>query len=103
MTQGKNLVGVKILLEHGHFMAWAMREPQARQLVTLWSSGQLAIKGHTTIDHNQFPAETGEPWAVRLDQIIGIHFFDLQAMVQAQQQGQAPPQKGPWYQSGGYN
>ncbi len=72
-------VGLRFLLTHGSFMDIMMTEDQARQVVKSWASGEFRLRDKQIM--------TGDIWAVKMDEVIGIHTYEIQRVPQQQAQG----------------
>lgn len=91
------MIGVRLLLEYSHFLQIPLAEADANRLIDGWENGHL--KG---ILSSKGFATPGLKWAVRVDKVIGVHTFDLEAQQRAAQQQQGQQGRGipkePWQQ-----
>ena len=70
-------VGVKILLEHMHFLQFLTTEVEARSLIASWAAGKLK----PILSHADVKAPVGVPtadWAVQTSAIRAIHTVPLE-------------------------
>lgn len=62
-------IGLKFLLRGGAFVCAVMEESKAREAIALWMQGKLPpIGGETTAQQS---------WAVKTEEVVAIHTFDL--------------------------
>lgn len=89
-----NQVGLRFLLESGHFINVAVTEDEAVKTINNWKEGKLP----EVIAHTRVPSPQGSlSWSVRTKAIVAIHTVDLSQMMQgipATQPGLPPPSSG---------
>lgn len=87
------LVGLKFLLEDGHYLALALKQAEATEILKGWRDGLLKpIIGGTS--ENSSPFESCA-WAIKTDKIKGIHTFNLASLARPDVgMGLAPPGHG---------
>ena len=88
------MIGLRFLLNYGHFLQIAISEQEAKQIMQGWSAGTLRpILQGTSPPSGIIP---GVAWSIRTECIVAIHTFDLELLEQQR------PQAGvlPWPRSG---
>lgn len=74
-------VGVKILLNHGHWLCVLLSEEDAAQLLDNFTNTTHFGKDPSTVGGKCLL--TGSSWSVRLDMAVAIHTVDSKDMVPA--------------------
>jgi len=86
-------IGVKILLEYGHFIAVTMEEADARGLIEAWKSEEYGtLEGSDQVGGEQWH------WCVRTNRVVSIHTFVLGA---EQKPVHQPGGNWPWPKASG--
>lgn len=70
-------VGLRFLLRGGSFLGAVMPESEARETVRRWISNDFGLRG---IDHLGDPDHPGGSWGVKVDDIVGIHTYELEGV-----------------------
>lgn len=89
MFKGQNLVGVKISLAFSHYLMVILTQEEANQLFEEW---ETHVRG-VDVDPPLSPVFSGDShpygdkfaaitWAVKADDIVGLHTVPLEALVQ---------------------
>ena len=78
------MTGLKIMLQHGHLLAMALSDTEARAIIKDWQSETYAIRNKAYIGGI---TPHGVEWAVKLEDIVAMHTFDVKEL----QGPQAPP------------
>lgn len=83
------MIGLKIMLEHGHYLGLVMEAGEAIRVCNLWSGPNPPPKFGS---HNVKCPPGSPTWSVENSKIIGMHTFGLEEL-----QGQMPAQGfKPW-------
>lgn len=84
------VVGIKFLLEFGHYFAVMMYEEEAKKIIQLWNPDVGAGSGGNIANTDcpaSFQLNGGITWSIRKNRIVGIHTFDAKLLQNAPQQG----------------
>ena len=73
-------VGLKVLLQYGHFFQFVVAESKAREIIEDWKTGKLMECIYGDVQ-----------WGVKVDAILCMHILELESLPQqVVQQGTVP-------------
>jgi hypothetical protein len=87
-------VGLKFLLQGGHYFMAVLSEKRAKEVHQKWLEGTYKLHGPTIIGESTDKAL----WAVDMSQVVGLHTVDVQVQPSAPVPVPATPMSGMGYQ-----
>ena len=84
------MIGLKIMLKHGHFISLGLEPAEALKAISMWSALNESGKGAKMLGSHNVKCPPNSPtWSVECSEIVGMHTFSLDDV-----QGQMPMQGG---------
>lgn len=88
MMTSSSVVGVKFLLEYGHFLMVGLHSNEVERVISLWEQPKTFEERYIYSGTCQ---TSGARFSLDLAKVSGLHSFDMQALLEQQKQQGNPP------------